>query len=73
MAEKVITPEALLSYPALFEPKATPSGELKYGCALVFQKGADLSALENAALAALEERWGAEVFITSIAPCVVPR
>jgi hypothetical protein len=60
MAEKVITPEALLSYPALFEPKATPSGELKYGCSLVFQEGADLSALETAALAALEERWGAK-------------
>jgi hypothetical protein len=58
MADKLITPEAMLSYPALFEPKRTPSGELKYGCALVFQEGADLSALENAALAALEERWG---------------
>ena len=60
MAEKLITPEAMLSYPALFEPKPTPSGELKYGCALVFQEGADLSALKKAALAALEERWGAK-------------
>jgi hypothetical protein len=59
MAQKVITPEAMLSYPALFAPKQTPSGELKYGCVLVFQEGADLSPLENAALAALEERWGA--------------
>ena len=60
MAEKLITPEAMLSYPALFEPKPTPSGDLKYGCALVFQEGADLSALKKAALAALEERWGAK-------------
>jgi hypothetical protein len=60
MAEKVITPEALLSYPALFEPKPSPSGELRYGCSLVFQEGDDVSALENAALAAAEERWGAK-------------
>jgi hypothetical protein len=60
MAEKLITPEAMLSYPALFEPKPTPSGDLKYGCALVFQDGADLSALKKAALSALEERWGAK-------------
>jgi hypothetical protein len=60
MAEKLITPEAMLSYPALFEPKPTPSGDLKYGCALVFQEGADLSALKKAALAALEEHWGAK-------------
>jgi hypothetical protein len=59
MAEKLITPEAMLSYPALFEPKQTPSGELKYSCALVFPDGTDLSALKNAALAAIEERWGA--------------
>ena len=60
IADNVITPEAMLSYPALFEPKPTLSGELKYSCALVFQEGADLSALKNAALAALEERWVAK-------------
>ena len=56
----LITPEAMLSYPALSKPRATPSGELKYGCVLLFQEGADLSVLKNAALAALEERWGAK-------------
>jgi hypothetical protein len=60
MADKLITPEAMLSYPAVYEPKATPSGELKYGCALVFPEGSDLSALKQAALAALEERWGSK-------------
>jgi hypothetical protein len=60
MADKLISPEAMLSYPALFEPKTTPSGDLKYGCALVFPEGSDLSALKNAALAALEERWGSK-------------
>ena len=60
MAEKVITPEAMLSYPALFAPKPTPSGELKFSCALIFPKGADLSALKKAALAALQERWGSK-------------
>ena len=60
MAEKVITPEATLCYPALFEPKPTPSGELKYSCASIFQKGADLSALKKAALPRCDERWGAK-------------
>jgi Enterobacter phage Enc34, ssDNA-binding protein len=60
MAQKLITPEAMLLYPALFEPRPTPSGELRYSCALVFPQSTDLSALRNAALAALELRWGAK-------------
>jgi Enterobacter phage Enc34, ssDNA-binding protein len=58
MAGRLITPEALLSYPALFAAKPTPSGELKYSCALVFPEGVDLSELKKAALAALQARWG---------------
>jgi hypothetical protein len=54
----VVTPEAMLSYPALFEAKQTPSGDLKYSTALIFDKNADLSKLKAAVTAAAEERWG---------------
>jgi len=34
----MVTGEAILSYPALFEPKPNPSGQLKYSCSLLFDK-----------------------------------
>lgn len=34
----MITPIMRLSFPALFEPKANPSGKLKYGCSLLISK-----------------------------------
>ena len=56
---KVITPEAVLSYPHLFEPNTPPgAAEPVYSCALVFPKGTDLSALKKAALAAAQEKFG---------------
>jgi hypothetical protein len=54
----VTTPVGTLSYPAIWEAKTTPSGEEKYGCALIFPEGTDLSALKAAAMAAAQERWG---------------
>jgi hypothetical protein len=58
---KVITPEVRVSYPALHEPRVGPNGgEPKYGAALVFPHGADLSALKKSAGDALQERWGAK-------------
>jgi Protein of unknown function (DUF2815) len=60
MADKVITPKFRVSYPALFEPKETPSGELRYSTTMVFDKDEDLSALKKAAGEALQERWGAK-------------
>jgi Protein of unknown function (DUF2815) len=56
----VVTPEATLSYPALFEAKETPSGDSKYSACLIFGQAADLSALVAAATAAATERWGAK-------------
>ena len=38
--DKIITPEFIASYPALFEPKADDRGELFYSVALVFPAGA---------------------------------
>lgn len=55
----VITGQATLSYPHL--DKAQPGmngGKAKYSATLVFAPGTDLSALEAAALAAAEEKWG---------------
>lgn len=34
----MITGEATISYPALFEPKPNPSGAMKYSCSLLFDK-----------------------------------
>lgn len=56
---KVITPQAILSYPHLFEPNLPPGAtEPVYSCALVFEKGTDLSELKKAALAAAQEKFG---------------
>lgn len=55
----IITPEAILSYPALFEPKeGMNGGEAKYSAVLVFPKGTDLSALRKAAEEAGREKFG---------------
>jgi hypothetical protein len=58
MAKAVITPEAVLSYPALFESRLTPSGQEKYGASLIFDEGTDLSELKAAVRAAAAARWG---------------
>lgn len=59
MPKTVITPEAVLSYPHLFNPAApNPLSEPVYSCSLVFLPGADLSGLKAAALEAARERWG---------------
>ncbi|CAB4121436.1 Protein of unknown function DUF2815 [uncultured Caudovirales phage] len=56
---KVISPQAVLSYPHLFEPNLPPGAtEPVYSCALVFEKGTDLSELKKAALAAATEKFG---------------
>jgi hypothetical protein len=57
---KVITPEAVLSYPHLFEPQEgqNPGDDPKYGCALVFLEGSDLTEMKKAAVAALVDKFG---------------
>lgn len=57
----IITPEATLSYPALFEPKeGMNGGEPKYSAVLVFPKGTDLTLLRKAAEEAGREKFGAK-------------
>src|ERR1043165_1868860 len=58
---KLIPPEARLSFPSLFVPRAPmegSAGEPKYGCTLLFPKDADLSALKAAASAAVRAKGG---------------
>lgn len=57
---KVITPEALISYPALFQAKENDKGEPFFSCALIFPKGTDLKAMEAAAKAAGVAKFGAK-------------
>lgn len=61
MSTKVITPQAMLSYPHLAEPQAArkPGQKAKYSASLVFAPGADLSALRAAAEEAAVEKFGA--------------
>lgn len=60
---KIITPEAILSYPHLDKPvqgsdsEGKPSGTPKYSCALVFKPGSDLSGLQRAVKAAADAKW----------------
>jgi hypothetical protein len=56
---KVITPEAILSYPHLFEPTIPPMAtEPVYSCVLVFEKNTDISDLKAAALEVAKEKFG---------------
>lgn len=60
MVDKVITPEFRVSFPNVFRPAKSmqPNSEPKYGLAMLFPKGADLSALKKAAAEAVKEKWG---------------
>ena len=59
----MITCEAVISYPAIFEPKENPSGKMKYSCSLLFNKDdtkgiAELQAqIDKAISKGKETRW----------------
>lgn len=63
----MITGEAIISYPALFEPKANPSGAMKYSCSLLFDKDdtdtiAELTrAIDKAIARGKEAKWSGKV------------
>ena len=61
MADRIITPECVLSYPNLFEARSFNDGDPKYSATLVFLSGVDIGPLKRAALEVLKERWGAKV------------
>jgi len=57
---KVMTPEFRLSFPALFEPKSfdtEQNANAKYSMVMVFPKSTDISALKEAAGAAILAKW----------------
>ena len=56
---KVITPEAIISYPHVFEPQRPPgASEPVYSCCLVFPDGTDMSELKAVAASVAKEKWG---------------
>lgn len=55
---RIITPEAILSYPQLFTPRAVNNGEPKYSACLIFPAGTDLTQLKQAALDVAKAKWG---------------
>ena len=61
MSDNVMTPKFRVSYPDVFRPgKADDGGKQKYGVTMLFEKGADLSALIAEANRAGVEKWGAD-------------
>jgi len=58
MSYKIHTPVGRLSYPHLDSPQiAFEGGKPQYSASLIFEKGADISALKKAVEATAEERW----------------
>ena len=56
---RLVTPDAILSYPNLFTPRAMAEGmPEKYSCELIFPEGTDLTPLREAASAAAIQKWG---------------
>lgn len=61
LSTRVITPEAILSYPHLEEPEANDQGVLFYNTQLVFLSDVDLTPLKNAVYAAAQNQFGSNV------------
>jgi hypothetical protein len=58
--KKIVTPEATASYPALFEARKTPDGELNYSICLIFDNKGEVAKMEQAAWEVATECWGAK-------------
>lgn len=59
---RIVTPEAILSYPNLVVPRAQQEGKQpKYSCTLVFPDGTDVRALKKAALDVAKAKWGTKL------------
>jgi len=70
----MITPECIISYPAVFTPKENPSGLLKYSCSLLFDKkdtegiGELDAAVQRAIAKGKETKWSGKVPTFRYAP-----
>jgi hypothetical protein len=60
MSARIVIPEARVSFPSVFAvSKAMADGTPgKYQCTFIFEKGADLSKVNNAVWEAVRGRWG---------------
>jgi len=57
--EDIKTPLGIVSYAVdLFKARENDSGQVKYGCTILFAKTTSIAALEAAALAVAKEEWG---------------
>lgn len=61
-SERVITGEAIISYPHLVEPQEplNQGDKPKYGCVLIFQDEAEIKRLKKIAIEVAKEAWGAK-------------
>jgi len=58
---RVMTPEFMVSYPAVFEKKMTPSGKDRFSIQMVFDKtNTDLGKMKKAAQQCAINKWGAD-------------
>ncbi len=55
--EKILTPIFRVAFPSVFKKRAYGEGDAKYTITMLFDKSTDLSALRDAAQAALDEAW----------------
>lgn len=55
--QKIVTPEFRLSFPSLMQPKAFGNSEPKYGLTMLIPKTVDITALRQAMMKAVEEKW----------------
>lgn len=60
MSDVLITPVATASFPYIFKPGVDDYGVEKYSVTLVFDPGAEVKPLKEAALRAAKKKWGAE-------------
>lgn len=60
MSDRICTPVARLSYPAIFHPgkPMNPNDEPKYGVELIFEKGTNLDRLKAEAERVKKAKWG---------------
>jgi len=71
MANNIITPNAVLSFPVLFSPRPRSEGaKAVYSCALLFdataQKSPEYKAMQQACLDAAKAKFGANVNLKSL-------
>lgn len=58
-SNQVLTPEFRVSYPAVFEPRSAIEGqEKKFSLVMLFDKKTNIDALKNAAVMAIQDKWG---------------